>query len=93
MQVTGVDAFGLVNMIVQAAHTARRNRDLCQQLAKKVEIVSGLLEELNVLDLRRHRKTRRPLDELRSVLFRGYVLVWSCSQQQTLLETVELPSA
>lgn len=79
MQLTGVDAFGMVSMIIQAARTARRNRDLCQQLAKKVEIVSGLLEELNVPELRRHRKTRRPLDEL----FRGYVLVWSCSQQQS----------
>lgn len=83
MQLTGVDAFGMVSMIIQAARTARRNRDLCQQLAKKVEIVSGLLEELNVPELRRHRKTRRPLDELRSALFRGYVLVWSCSQQQS----------
>jgi len=82
MQLTGVDAFGMVSMIIQAARTARRNRDLCQQLAKKVEIVSGLLEELNIPELRRHRKTRRPLDELRSALFRGYVLVWSCSQQQ-----------
>ncbi|CAL5033937.1 unnamed protein product [Urochloa decumbens] len=83
MQLTGVDAFGMVSMIVQAARTARRNRDLCQQLAKKVEIVSGLLEELHIPELRRHRKTRRPLDELRTALFRGYVLVWSCSQQQS----------
>ncbi|KAK8448369.1 hypothetical protein SEVIR_7G043900v4 [Setaria viridis] len=83
MQLTGVDAFGMVPMIVQAARTARRNRDLCQQLAKKVEIVSGLLEELQIPELRRHRKTRRPLDELRTALFRGYVLVWSCSQQQS----------
>ncbi|CAN6247822.1 unnamed protein product [Urochloa humidicola] len=83
MQLSGVDAFGMVSMIVQAARTARRNRDLCQQLAKKVEIVSSLLEELRIPELRRHRKTRRPLDELRTALFRGYVLVWSCSQQQS----------
>ncbi|CAO2034308.1 unnamed protein product [Urochloa humidicola] len=83
MQLTGVDAFGMVSMIVQAARTARRNRDLCQQLAKKVEIVSSLLEELRIPELRRHRKTRRPLDELRTALFRGYVPVWSCNQQQS----------
>ncbi|CAN6270851.1 unnamed protein product [Urochloa humidicola] len=90
MQLTGVDAFGMVSMIVQAARTARRNRDLCQQLAKKVEIVSSLLEELRIPELRRHRKTRRPLDELRTALFRGYVLVWSCSQQQSVSQFRQL---
>jgi hypothetical protein len=57
MQVTGVDAFGLVSMIVQAAHTARRNRDLCQQLAQHVLIVADLLRKLDIPALRQHLET------------------------------------
>lgn len=90
MQLSGVDALGMVSMIVQAARTARRNRVLCQQLAKKVEIVGGLLEELHIPELRRHRKTRRPLDELRAALFRGYALVWSCTQQQSTSQFLQM---
>jgi len=82
MQVTGVDGFGIASMIVQAARAASRNRDLCQLLANKVQIVSDLLRELQIPELRRHRSTRRPLDELRRALFCAYMLVWSCGQQQ-----------
>uniref|UniRef100_A0A0E0NGM5 MCAfunc domain-containing protein n=1 Tax=Oryza rufipogon TaxID=4529 RepID=A0A0E0NGM5_ORYRU len=82
MQVTGVDAFGLVAMIVQAAHTARRNRDLCQQLAQHVQIVGGLLRKLQITELRRQPETRRPLEQLDDALLRAYKLVRSCSQQQ-----------
>ncbi|XP_052168593.1 cell number regulator 13-like isoform X5 [Oryza glaberrima] len=82
MQVTGVDAFGLVSMIVQAAHTARRNRDLCRQLAQHVQIVGGLLRKLQIPELRRQPETRRPLEQLDDALFRAYKLVRSCSQQQ-----------
>ena len=82
MQVTGVDAFGLVNMIVQAAHTARRNRDLCQQLAQHVLIVADLLRKLDIPALRQHLETRRPLELLDAALFRAYKLVRSCAQRQ-----------
>jgi len=82
MQVTGVDAFGLVSMIVQAAHTARHNRDLCQQLAQHVQIVGDLLRKLDIPELKRHLETRRPLDQLDAALFRAYKLVRSCSQHQ-----------
>ncbi len=75
MQVTGVDAFGLVSMIVQAAHTARRNRDLCRQLAQHVQIVGGLLRKLQIPELRRHPETRRPLEQLDDALLRAYKLV------------------
>lgn len=83
MQVTGVDAFGLVSMIVQAAHTARRNRDLCRQLAQHVQIVGGLLRKLQIPELRRQpAETRRPLEQLDDALLRAYKLVRSCSQCQ-----------
>lgn len=82
MQVTGVDAFGLVSMIVQAAHTARRNRDLCQQLAQHVRIVDDLLRKLDIPELSRHPETRTPLKQLYEALLRAYKLVRSCGQQQ-----------
>ena len=82
MQVAGVDGFGIASMIAQAARTASRNKDLCQLLANRVEVFGDLLRELQIPELRRHRSTRRPLDELRRVLFCAYMLVWSCGQQQ-----------
>ena len=82
MQVTGVDGFGIASMIATAARAASRNKDLCQLLANKVEVVGDLLRELQIPELRRHRSTRRPLDELRRALFCAYMLVWSCGQQQ-----------
>ncbi|XP_066343655.1 cell number regulator 13-like [Miscanthus floridulus] len=82
MQVTGVDALGLVNMIVQAAQTTRRNRDLCQQLAQHVLIVADLLRKLDIPVLRQHLETRRPLEQLDAALFRAYKLVRSCAQRQ-----------
>ncbi|KAG0515862.1 hypothetical protein BDA96_10G313700 [Sorghum bicolor] len=37
-QLVGVDALGLVSMVVQAALAARRHRDACRRLAQHVEI-------------------------------------------------------
>jgi hypothetical protein len=54
--VTGVDAFGLVSMIAQAAHTARRNIDLCHQLRLHVLIVGDLLRKVDIPELRRRRR-------------------------------------
>jgi hypothetical protein len=61
---------------------ARRNRDLCRQLAQHVQIVGGLLRKLQIPELRRQPETRRPLEQLDDALFRAYKLVRSCSQQQ-----------
>ncbi|KAF2915748.1 hypothetical protein DAI22_09g063201 [Oryza sativa Japonica Group] len=61
---------------------ARRNRDLCRQLAQHVQIVGGLLRKLQIPELRRHPETRRPLEQLDDALLRAYKLVRSCSQCQ-----------
>ncbi|KAL6607818.1 hypothetical protein ACP70R_040881 [Stipagrostis hirtigluma subsp. patula] len=81
-QLAGVDAMGLVSMIMQAAQLARGNRDLCLQLSQHVEIVGDLVRELQIPELRRHPETRRPLDQLHAALCHTYELVRSCSQQQ-----------
>jgi hypothetical protein len=77
-QLVGVDALGLVSMVVQAALAARRHRDACRRLAQHVEVVGGLLQELELADLVRREATRRPLDQLRGALRRCYALVTAC---------------
>ncbi|RLM48949.1 hypothetical protein C2845_PMPSC055733 [Panicum miliaceum] len=52
-QLVGVDALGLVSMVVQVALplAARRHRDMCQPLAQHVDIIGGLLRELEVAEM------------------------------------------
>jgi len=59
-QLVGVDALGLVSMVVQAALAARRHRDACRRLAQHVDIVGGLLRELELAELIRREATRSP---------------------------------
>ncbi|KQK17282.1 putative cysteine-rich receptor-like protein kinase 20 isoform X2 [Brachypodium distachyon] len=77
-QLVGVDALGLVSMVVQAALAARRHRDACVRLAQHVELVGGLLRELELAELMRREATRRPLEQLRGALRRCYALVSAC---------------
>ncbi|CAN6215825.1 unnamed protein product [Urochloa humidicola] len=77
-QIVGVDALGLVSMVVQAALAARRHRDACRRLAQHVEIVGGLLGELELAELMQREATRRPLEQLSGALRRCYALVTAC---------------
>ncbi|VAI79311.1 unnamed protein product [Triticum turgidum subsp. durum] len=77
-QLMGVDALGLVSMVVQAALVARRHRDACMRLAQHVELVGGLLGELELAELMRREATRRPLEQLGGALRRCYALVTAC---------------
>ncbi|KAF7006355.1 hypothetical protein CFC21_021403 [Triticum aestivum] len=77
-QLMGVDALGLVSMVVQAALVARRHRDACVRLAQHVELVGGLLGELELAELMRREATRRPLEQLGGALRRCYALVTAC---------------
>ncbi|CAN6193273.1 unnamed protein product [Urochloa humidicola] len=65
-------------MVVQAALAARRHRDACRRLAQHVEIVGGLLRELELAELMRREATRRPLEQLSGALRRCYELVTAC---------------
>jgi hypothetical protein len=82
-QLVGVDALGLVSMVVQAALAARRHRDACVRLAQHVELVGGLLGELELAELElaelmRREATKRPLEQLGGALRRCYALVTAC---------------
>ncbi|OEL35274.1 hypothetical protein BAE44_0003705 [Dichanthelium oligosanthes] len=65
-------------MVVQAALVMRRHRDACRRLAQHVEIVGGLLWELELAELMRREATRQPLEQLRGALRRSYALVTAC---------------
>ncbi|KAI4970672.1 hypothetical protein ZWY2020_001586 [Hordeum vulgare] len=77
-QLVGVDALGLVSMVVQAALAARRHRDACVRLAQHVELVGVLLRELELAELMRREATRRPLEQLGTALRRCYALATAC---------------
>uniref|UniRef100_A0A0E0HIA0 Protein kinase domain-containing protein n=1 Tax=Oryza nivara TaxID=4536 RepID=A0A0E0HIA0_ORYNI len=79
-QLVGVDALGLVSMVVQAALAARRHRDACRRLGQHVELVGGLLRELELAELMRREATRRPLERLQGALRRCYALVRACQE-------------
>ncbi|XP_066337594.1 cell number regulator 13-like [Miscanthus floridulus] len=82
-QLVGVDAFSLITMIAEAARTVRRNRAVCQQLARRVEMIGGLLRRLQDQDtqLMQHPETRTPVEELEETLRRAYLLVRSCQRR------------
>uniref|UniRef100_A0A0E0ADN7 Protein kinase domain-containing protein n=1 Tax=Oryza glumipatula TaxID=40148 RepID=A0A0E0ADN7_9ORYZ len=77
-QLVGVDALGLVSMVVQAALAARRHRDACRRLGQHVDLVGGLLRELELAELMRREATRQPLERLQGALRRCYALVRAC---------------
>ncbi|KAF8687440.1 hypothetical protein HU200_043133 [Digitaria exilis] len=60
------------------ALVARRHRSACQRLAQHVEIVGGLLRELELAELMRREATQRSLEQLRGALRRCYKLVAAC---------------
>lgn len=77
-QLTGVDAGGLVSMIVQAVGTVRRNKKECRKLARRVGIVGDLLQRLQDPETMQDPVVRKPLSELEETLRHAYTLVSSC---------------
>ena len=80
-QLVGVDAFSLISMIAEAARTVRRNRAVCQQLARRVEMIGGLLRRLHDTQLMDHPETRSPVEALEETLRWAYLLVHSCQRR------------
>uniref|UniRef100_M8BE09 Uncharacterized protein n=1 Tax=Aegilops tauschii TaxID=37682 RepID=M8BE09_AEGTA len=76
-QLAGVDAYGLITMIVEAARTVRRNRETCQLLARRVKMIGDLLQQLESTQLMQHLDTRNPVEQLETVRH-TYMLIRSC---------------
>uniref|UniRef100_A0ACD5ZN99 Uncharacterized protein n=1 Tax=Avena sativa TaxID=4498 RepID=A0ACD5ZN99_AVESA len=66
---------GIIKMIVKLAHTARRNKKECVQLAERVGMILDLLPYVQVPE---EKATRAPLEKLAATLQEALELVKSC---------------
>ncbi|XP_039839281.1 receptor like protein kinase S.2-like isoform X2 [Panicum virgatum] len=76
-QLTGVDASGLITMILEAVRTVSRNREECRHLARRVMMIGDLVQKLQGWDMMQEPEIRRPLDGLDDALREAYVLIVS----------------
>ena len=76
-QLTGVDASGLITMILEAVRTVNRNREECRHLARRVMMIGDLVQKLQGWDMMQEPEIRRPLDGLDDALREAYVLIVS----------------
>ncbi|KAG8090446.1 hypothetical protein GUJ93_ZPchr0011g27068 [Zizania palustris] len=83
-QLAGVDAAGLIKMIVEAAQTAKRNRETCQKLARRVKMIGNLLQKLQSTELMQHPETRTPVEEFEETLRQTYMVIVSCQDSSYL---------
>ncbi|KAG0530882.1 hypothetical protein BDA96_05G225400 [Sorghum bicolor] len=83
-QLAGVDAYGLISMIVEAAKTVKRNRETCQLLARRARMIGDLLQQLERTQLMHHMETRNPVEHLEETLRHAYVLITSCRDSSYL---------
>lgn len=77
-QLSGLDAFGLTSMIMQAVHKVRRNKEACKQLVQRVQMIADLLQSMQSSEMMQRPETRKPLNGLEEALRRAYILIMSC---------------
>ncbi|XP_072148946.1 cysteine-rich receptor-like protein kinase 4 isoform X8 [Setaria viridis] len=82
-QLTGVDASGLIAMILEAVRTVSRNKEDCRHLARRAMMIGDLLQKLQGWDMMQEPEIRRPLDGLDDALREAYVLIASCQNCST----------
>ncbi|KAM0860937.1 hypothetical protein ACQ4PT_046213 [Festuca glaucescens] len=68
----GVDASGLISMIIQAAETAHRNKKKCERLTHRVSMIADFLPHLQ------DPEVALPLSGLEDALREAHGLVLSC---------------
>jgi len=83
-QLAGINAVQLISMIVTAANNARMHKKNCRQFAQHLKLISNLLEQLNLTDLKRRPECREPLELLEQSLRKAVVLVESCRDKSYL---------
>ncbi|EEE52533.1 probable serine/threonine-protein kinase PBL21 [Oryza sativa Japonica Group] len=76
-QLVGADVGSLISVIMQAAMTARQNKE-CEQLARRVFMIAELLPHLQDPEVMRRPEVRRPLAGLDDALREAHELVASC---------------
>ncbi len=76
----------VIKMIVEAAQTAKGNRETCQLLARRVKMIGDLLNRLQRTELMQHQETRNPVEQLEETLRHTfvYMLILSCQDSSCL---------
>ncbi|KAK3120687.1 hypothetical protein QOZ80_9AG0692060 [Eleusine coracana subsp. coracana] len=87
-QLGGIDAAGLISMIVVAVQTVQRNKVECQLLANHVMLITDLLQLLEQSEMMRRPQIRRPLDGLEDTLCQAYMLVTSCQKSNVMFRFI-----
>jgi hypothetical protein len=83
-QLAGINAVQLIAMIVKAANSARMHKKNCRQFAQHLKLISNLLEQLSLTDLKERPECREPLELLEAALRKAVVLVESCRDKSYL---------
>ncbi|KAL6906286.1 hypothetical protein ACP4OV_003887 [Aristida adscensionis] len=83
-QIAGVDASGLVSMILEAVRTVRRNREECRHLGERVAMIGDLLGNLQGWDMMQVPEIRKPLHGLDETLREAYRLITSCQDASSM---------
>ncbi|KAG2564915.1 hypothetical protein PVAP13_7NG109123 [Panicum virgatum] len=83
VQATADDATGLVQMILEAARTVRRDKSRCQQLARQVLLIGYLLAKLGSQGVMQDPRVAIPLEGLEDTLRLAYELVESCQYPES----------
>ncbi|KAL2895384.1 Protein MID1-COMPLEMENTING ACTIVITY 1 [Bienertia sinuspersici] len=83
-QLTGVNAVGIIGLIVETANRARLHKKNCKKFAHHLKLIGNLLEQLQISELKKYPETREPLEQLEDALKRSYLLVHSCQDKSYL---------
>lgn len=83
-QLVGVNAVGLISLIVETANRARLHKKNCKKFAHHLKLIGNLLEQLKISELKKYPETREPLEQLEDALKRAYLLVYSCQDKSYL---------
>ncbi|RRT48013.1 hypothetical protein B296_00038598 [Ensete ventricosum] len=83
-QLAGVDVVGLIFFIVEAAAKAQIYKKSCREMSDYLQLISDLLEPLDMSDLRRYPETRAALERLGNALKECYILIHNCQNRSFL---------
>uniref|UniRef100_A0A0E0MI01 Protein kinase domain-containing protein n=1 Tax=Oryza punctata TaxID=4537 RepID=A0A0E0MI01_ORYPU len=84
-QLAGVDPLGLIVKVIKVARKARNNKEECEKLARRVNVVRDVL-----LDLQQHKALVTPavLDELNHALLEAHHVIQSFEERCAIYQFV-----
>lgn len=87
-QLVGGDVSGLISMIIQAASTAHQNKVDCEQLARRVLMITDLLLHLQNPEVMKLEEVQKTLAGLDDTLREAHKLVVSCQERSKVYRFV-----